>query len=208
MKNINEILAELGIEVPEEKAEGLRKSVSENYKTVAEFDKRVSRLETERDGFREQLNTATESLKGFEGLDVEGMRTQLAEAQKKAKDAEDEYNRRLADRDFDEALKAEMSGYKFTSKAAEKAVWEQVKNAGLKAVNGKILGLNDFIESIKAGDEDAFVKDDDETPPPAKFTAPLGSGGGKAYKSRDEIMKIKNTKERQAAIEANLDLFI
>ena len=206
MKNINEILAELEIEVPEEQAENLRKAVNENYKTVAEFDKRVSRLETERDGFKGQLESANESLKGFEGLDVNGLKDQLAEAQRKAKEAEDNYNARIAQRDFDEALKAEMGAYKFTSKAAEKAVMEQVKGAGLQCVNGKIMGLADFVETIKATDADAFAVEDET--PKARFTAPMGHDSGKSYKSREEIMKIKDTKERQKAIEANMDLFI
>ena len=46
MKNINEILKELGITVPEDKTAELQKLVAENYKTVAEFDKKVGRLET------------------------------------------------------------------------------------------------------------------------------------------------------------------
>lgn len=48
MKNINEILKDLGIEVPEDKTAELQKLVAENYKTVAEFDKKVGRVETER----------------------------------------------------------------------------------------------------------------------------------------------------------------
>ena len=41
MKNIIDILKGLGIEVPEDKASDLNKEVAENYKTVAEFDKKV-----------------------------------------------------------------------------------------------------------------------------------------------------------------------
>lgn len=97
MKNINEILKELGIEVPADKAAELTKQVAENYKTVAEFDKKVGRLETERDGLQSQLDTATESLKKFEGLDADALKNEVAEANKKAKEAEDQehYQRRL-----------------------------------------------------------------------------------------------------------------
>ena len=71
MKNINEILKDLGITVPEDKAAELQKLVAENYKTVAEFDKKVGRLETERDGLQSQLDTAAETLKKFEGIDAD-----------------------------------------------------------------------------------------------------------------------------------------
>ena len=39
MKNIETILSDFGITIPEGKATDLRKAVAENYKTVAEFTK-------------------------------------------------------------------------------------------------------------------------------------------------------------------------
>ena len=208
MKNLMDILSDAGIEVPEEKVSDLNKALNENYKTVAEFDKRTKRLETERDGYKEQLDAATESLKGFEGIDAEALKAQLAEAQKKAEDAEKDYLAKLAARDFDDTLKTEMAAYKFTSKAAEKSIMEQVKNAGLQCVNGKIMGLNDLIETLKESDADAFAKEDEGGEEgKAKFTARMNNSGSKKYSDRDEIMKIKDTRERQEAIKANMDLF-
>lgn len=81
----------------------------------------------------------------------------------------------------------------------------EIKEKGLKLENGKILGLNDLIDSIKERDASAFVDDDD---PPAHFTAVLNHDkSGKKYKDKDEIMKIKDASERQAAIAANMNLF-
>ena len=37
MQNYEQILAELGIEVPEDKKSDLKKKMSENYKTVADY---------------------------------------------------------------------------------------------------------------------------------------------------------------------------
>ena len=42
MQNYEQILAELGIEIPEEKKADLKKKMSENYKTVADYNKPVS----------------------------------------------------------------------------------------------------------------------------------------------------------------------
>ena len=205
MKNFMDILSDAGIEVAEDKVEALNKALNENYKTVAEFDKRIKRLETERDGYKDQLDTATESLKNFEGVDIESLNAQIAEAQKRAKEAEDGYKARLEERDFEDTLKAEMAKYKFSSKAAEKSVYEQVRGAGLKCVDGKIMGLNDYIATLKENDADAFVDEDEKEK--AKFTASMNGGDGSKYKSAEEIMKIKNTAERQAAIASNIELF-
>ena len=65
-----------------------------------------------------------------------------------------------------DALKEEMEAFKFTSEAAKKAIMAEVKEAGLKLKDGKILGLSDPIGQIKEKDASAFAPDKD----PAKFT--------------------------------------
>ena len=44
MKNIFQILSENGIEVDEAKKEAITKGVAENYKTVAEVNKKIEKL--------------------------------------------------------------------------------------------------------------------------------------------------------------------
>ena len=44
MKNIHTILSEAGITIPEDKKADFDKAVAENYKTTAEFEKKVNRL--------------------------------------------------------------------------------------------------------------------------------------------------------------------
>ena len=210
MKNIIEILKDLGITVPEDKTAELTKQVAENYKTVAEFDKKVGRVETERDGYKAQLDTATESLKKFEDLDADALKAELATAQKKAADAEKDLKDKLEERDYNDALKACMSGIKFSSNAAKAAVMEQIRKQGLKRDGDKLLGFDDAIKSAREADPDAFVPEEDPNAPPApKVTTKLGSGApsGKKYASKDEIMAIKDTTARRAAIAANMNLF-
>lgn len=60
MQNILEILKGIGIEVPKDKVDTLNEEVAKNYKTIAEHDKKVKKLETERDGYKEQRDTANE----------------------------------------------------------------------------------------------------------------------------------------------------
>ncbi len=208
MKNINEILKDLGITVPEDKADQLQKLVAENYKTVAEFDKKVGRIETERDGYKAQLDTANENLKKFEGLDAEALKTELAEAKKKAEEAEKTLKEQLEERDYSDALKSCMAGVKFSSNSAKAAVMEQIRKQGLKRDGDKLLGFEDAIKAAREADPDAFAKEDPNEPPTPKVTTKLGGGAtGKKYSSKDEIMSIKDTAERRAAIAANMNLF-
>ena len=149
MENIKEILKKYGIEIPADKVADFEKDVDANYKTINEFNKKIGRVEEERDNIKAQLDTATETLKGFEGVDVEQMKNQLADWKTKAENAEKDYNEKLAARDFSDALKTEMEGWKFSSEAAKKSVMAEVTAAGLKMKDGKILGLKDLMETIK-----------------------------------------------------------
>ncbi len=210
MKNVIEILKALGIEVPEDKTAELNKAVSENYKTIAEFDKKISKIEGERGDLRSQLTTAQETLKGFEGIDPAAIQQQLKEYKEKVDAAERDYNEKLEKRDFDDALKAELETVKFSSEAAKKAVMAEITEAGLKLKDGKIMGLSDLLSQIKERDASAFVDEEGEEQEKnkARFTTPLGhKGSGKKYGSWQEIMDIKDPSERQRAISENMNLF-
>lgn len=209
MKNIIEILKDLGVTVPEDKTAELNKLVAENYKTVAEFDKRVGRLETERDGLQSQLDTATENLKKFDGLDADAIKNEVAEAKKRAEEAEKNLKEKLEERDYNDALKACMAEVKFSSNAARDAILAKIRQQGLKRDGDKLLGFEDAIKAAREADPEAFAKEEDpNTLPAAKVTTKLGGGQtGKKYNSKDEIMAIKDPSERQQAIAENMNLF-
>lgn len=205
MQNIEAILKELGIEVPEDKKTDLTKKVSENYVTKAEHDKKISRAESDRDTWKEKAETAEETLKGFEGIDPAQVQTELATWKKKAEDAEKDRDAKLYERDFADALKVELEGVKFTSEAAKKAVMADIKEAGLKLKDGKILGLNDLISQMKEKDASAFVDEEQQQAQQnaAHFgpvTAPRGQQTPLGTMTRKEIDDIKDATERQSAI--------
>lgn len=211
MQNIEAILAELGIEVPSDKKGDLTKKVSENYVTKAEHEKKIRKAETERDNWKSKAETAEETLKKFDGVDLETMQTELADWKKKAEDAEKDYSAKIYERDFSDALKTELESVKFSSDAAKRAVMEEIKESGLKLKDGKILGLSDLIGQIKEKDASAFVDEKQEKAKQqaARFTVP-GTGkstGGTGAMTKDDIMKIKDASERQVAIAQNLNLF-
>ncbi len=197
------------------KAWGLTDEQSE--KVMAQYGKDVSKLQKEnekltadRDKEKERADTAEETLKKFDGVDVETMQAELATWQQKAKDAEKDYADKLAQRDFEEALKEEISGYKFTSEAAKEAIMARIRAAGLKVSDGKILGLSDLIAQMKEKDASAFVDEKQEELEAGRakpFTGPLNSGGGSKKLTREEIEAIKDPAEMQHRIAENIHLF-
>lgn len=198
------------------KAWGLTDEQSE--KVMAQYGKDVSKLQKEnekltadRDKEKERADTAEETLKKFDGVDVETMQAELATWQQKAKDAEKDYADKLAQRDFEDALKEEISGYKFTSEAAKKAIMAEIREAGLKVKDGKILGLSDLLAQMKEKDASAFVDEKQEQLEAGRakpFTGPLNPNVGGAKKmTREEIFGIKDTTARRQAIAENLSEF-
>lgn len=209
MQNIEAILTELGIEVPADKKENLTKKVAENYITKAEHEKKLGKVETDRDTWKEKAETAETTLKGFEGVDLDTMQKELSVWKKKAEDAEKDAQAKLYERDFADALKTEFEGIKFSSEAAKRAIMAEVKDAGLKLKDGKILGLNDLITQMKEKDASAFVDDEQikAQQNAARFTQPIGKQNQGGNMTKEQIEAIKDTSERQAAIANNLHLF-
>lgn len=176
MQNIHEILKKAGVEIPDTARAEFDKDVAANYKTLSEFEKKLGRVEGERDDLKAQLATATETLKGFEGVDIATIQKELADWKSKAENAEKDYAAKLEQRDFEDALRSELETVRFSSEAAKRAVLEEIREAGLKRVNGKIMGLGDLLASIKERDSSAFVDEQQEQRP--RFSAPKAAGAG------------------------------
>ena len=192
--NIEQILEANKVTVTDEQKSAVVKAVAENYKTINEFDKRVSKLETERDGYKEQLETATETLKGFEGIKSEELQAEVEKYKKAAAEQEENFRQELEKRDFSDALDKAIGEYKFSSEYAKKSVMEEIKGAGLKLVDGKIIGLNDMMESIKGKDASAFVDEGKEKleQNKARFTKQTEPSKDGNKISMSELMKMKN----------------
>lgn len=146
MKNIFEILAALGIVIPEDKKQDITKQVAENYKTVAEFEKVKSRLEVERDNYKDSLDTAQNSLKEFEGVDVKELTADLAK-----KDTE--YQAKISDMEFDATLDNAITASKTRNVKALKALLDVET---LKASKNQAEDIKTAIENVKKDNDYLF----------------------------------------------------
>ena len=209
MQKLIDTLKSFGIEIPEDKQADVKKALSDHYKNAKEVAKTLLKVEGERDNWKERAETAEETLKGFDGIDPANVKTELETWKQKAADAEKEYNAKIYDRDFADALKAALEDIKFSSEAAKKSVMADIKEAGLKLKDGKILGLNDLIEQLKKSDASAFVDElqQQAQQQQARFTQPSGQKQTPGTMTRKDIEAIKDPSERQAAIAQNIQLF-
>lgn len=183
--------------------------MGQNGKDLAKLQKENDTLTADRDNWKTKAEEAETTLKGFEGVDLATMQADLTTWKQKAETAERTYQQQLYERDFSDALKAEFDSINFSSEAAKKAIMAEVKDAGLKVKDGKILGLNDLISQMKEKDASAFVDEAQQQAQQnaARFTTPIkGTQTGGAM-TRKDIEAIKDPGERQAAIAQNLGLF-
>ena len=201
MKNIEVILREFGIELPDDKKEAINKEIAENYKTIAEFTKQKDRLTDA----ETRLKEANDKIAGFGDVDVDAIKKEVADWKQKAESAEKEFAAKIAQRDFDDALTKAIDGIKFSSNAAKDSIVAKIKAANLPYKDGKIFGLADLVDSFKKDDATAFAPDN---APAAKFTDKgTGVNNGGTTLTKDDIFKEKDAIKRQKLIMENPSLF-
>ena len=200
-------LAAMGIE-----AEKIDEIITSHTETVNGLKDQISQLQND-------LKTAKENADKLPGVQKE-----LDDLKKQN---EDDAKAREG-KDYD-ALKKEFDDYKAeisardTKAAKEKALRDILKdlNVSDKGVSlilkyqnfdgieleedGKIKGASDLRKSLKEDWGDYIVKS--ETKGADTATPPGGNGGSKGYKTKEEIMDIKDRSERQKAIADNPGLF-
>ena len=105
MKNFETILSENGVTLTDEQKTAITTAVGENYKPIADWQKQVDKVAN----LTDQLNTAKEDMKKFEGVDPEALRNQISELNQKLTDKDTEYQAQIADRDFQDMLKTAIA---------------------------------------------------------------------------------------------------
>lgn len=195
MQKLIETLKSFGIEVPEEKQADVKKALSEHYKNASEHSKAVSKLETDRDAWKQRAETAEETLKKFEGVDPESMKAEVDKWKAEAEAAQAEYERKIAERDFEDALKAAISE---ANGRNEKAIRANLDIESLMKSKNQSEDIKKALEALKGAEDTAFMFVDEkqaelEAKRAQPWTGPLNGGNPAGKKvSPAELMKMKN----------------
>lgn len=171
-------LEKLGIELTDEQKESIKKSIGEEVYSKLEHEKKVTKAEEDRDEWKTRAETAEETLKGFDGKDLDTITKERDEWKEKAEQAEKDYSAKLAEREKADLLKEAMKDIKFSSESAKKSILADIA-ASVSVKNGKLIGFNDLLEEAKKTDAGAFVNEQDEQNKDnqAVFTSQMGAGG-------------------------------
>lgn len=150
MKNIFEIMKDYGLEVPEDKKKDFEKAVLENYKTVADYDKQTDKVTS----LTDQLNTAKEAVKKFEGVDPEALQNEIAALNQKLSDKETEYQNQIADRDFQDMLKTAIADAKGKN---AKAITALLDIDTLKASKNQATDVADALKKLAEAEDSKML---------------------------------------------------
>lgn len=124
MKNIKDIIGELGIELDEAKLGDLEKAVLENYRTVAEVENKQSRISE----LEQQLATANEALEAAKNADVsnadevQAMRDKIAAYEKADEERKAQTEEEKARQEFDEKFVKTVGDKQFANDIVRGAV--------------------------------------------------------------------------------------
>ena len=197
-----EICKDFGVEIPADKHAEFNKAVAENYKTVAEHEKKVNRLTDDLAAEKKRADDAVETLKGFEGKDFDAITRERDEWKTKHDNAVAAHQKETEEREFNEGLTAAITEAKGKNSKAIMALLDLDKLRGSKNQEKDIKAALDSLRT-----DSGYLFEDNGGDP--KFTDPKGNGGagGGGNATVKEIMAIKDPVERQAKIVQNMHLF-
>ena len=113
------------------------------------------------DSIKEQLQTAKDGLKAFEGVDVAQLQSKVTELQGKLDAKDTEWNGKLADMAFDHALEAAITGAKGKNAKAIRALLDVDTLKGSKNQEADIKAALEAVQK-----DNGYLFDDGSTPPP------------------------------------------
>ena len=132
MQNYEQILAELGIEIPEEKKAELKKRHAENYKTVADYNKQVEK----KDEYKTSLDDVQTRLAELEKEDVDGLKTKITTLTQELADEKEARVQEAKHTELRDKVKDFLSDKKFVNAPTEEFIRTQMLPK-LEKENGK-----------------------------------------------------------------------
>lgn len=199
------------------KAQGLTQEqinfvMAENGKDIDKIQKKLDDMVVERDKEKSRADTAEETLKGFDGVDVEKLNKSIADWKKKAEDAEKDYKQKIADRDFDDLLKEAI---KSANGLNEKAIMGCLDIPTLKASKNQKSDIESAIKALSEAEDSKMLFKAENIVTPHFTSVNKGGNNGSGIKSKEDIYAtdpktgrfIYGTAERQKLIAENPQLF-
>lgn len=156
--------------------EVIDKIMDENGKDIEAEKAKTSTAETERDKYKEQLDTATGELEKFKDVKPDELQATIEKLQADIKAKDDEYAAKEADRVFNDTVKAAITA---AGGKNEKAVMALLDMEVLKGSKNQKDDIDSALAAVKK-DNDYLFKSEE---PILNPTGPTGGGGEDSQES-------------------------
>lgn len=204
MQNYEQILSELGIEVPEDKKADLKKKMNENYKTIKDYDG----VAAKRDEYKASLEDVQGKLDGFKDVNVDDLKGQIAtlttqlndEKTARAQDAQKVEREKTVSEFLSTLDENGNKKYEFLNDITEGFYRDKlIEELSKDSAKGKSIG--DIFTGLITGEDgkqkaNIFVdrqQEELEAGRAKPFTQPLNGGNPSGKKvSPAELMRMKN----------------
>lgn len=157
------------------------------------IDTRYEKLKDKKKEIEEQLKTANTTIANLKQYEADNEKLKEDIASFETKKAE--YEKRLAEKDFNYALEDALKSYKSKNNKLVKALLDTEK---IKVVDGKVIGLDEQLKAIK--EENAFLFEKEVA------GAPDFSTGGKGNEEKEKSWVEKMVESKTAEINKTQDV--
>lgn len=169
MKNMIDICKDFGIEIPAEKHAEFNRAVAENYKTVAEHEKKVKNLTDDLAAANQRADDAEQTLKGFEGKDFDAITKDRDDWKKRYDEAEATHKREKEEREFKQMLEEAITEAKGKN---TKAIVALLDTEALKSSKNQKADVKAALDALRT--DSGYLFDDNGGKP--RFAGEKGSG--------------------------------
>lgn len=137
------------------------------YVGKEKFDTTVADLKNQLTAANEAVTAANAEIESYKGMDIEGIKKAAAEWEQKAtqfkadaEKAQQEAADKIAAMEYDNAINSYITPLKFSSEYAKRGFVEDFKAKGFKLEDGKFLGADDYVKSVREKDPGTFAPEE------------------------------------------------
>ena len=151
---------------------------------MAENGKDIKREKDKADSYKSQLDTATQTLKGFEGVNVDELKSQISKLTADLENSQKKHAEELAQRDFNDLLNSYAKEYKARN---IKAVMPFLDVEALRQSKNQKDDLKTAFETVRK--ENGYLFEDEAIPRVVSFTAGTNSNTDNTTSKANEALR-------------------
>lgn len=184
--------------------EVIDKIMAEHGNTVNTTKQELDSVTTDRDNLKTQLKDRDKQLNELKDVDPEALKERITTLETENKTQKEDYEKQLKDKTVTNAIKLSLAGQVHDEDLAVSLIDKEK----LVIDGDKIVGLDEQVETLKESKAFLFKSDEVvENGKPTFTTGQHGSNSGSSKMTKEEIMKVADSKERQRLIRENSKLF-